>query len=341
MLKRLLCFVSILCVYFTTKACPNEYRVLRHVLLNGKKIKRTESIDYKILSPKQIEELAKAEAVELERLWRDTHDIRAYSDYGVKLLYLGQYKEAKNVFSTIENIQPNLYATAANLGTAYELLGKNDSAYYWIQKGITLNPESHFGSEWLHLKVLEIKLKGLSNLNSQFMLGTDLGNDTIPKSSLPLKKLEELRNHITYQLHERRIFVKAPEPIVAFLSFQLGNIEAITDDITESLLSYNSAYEYGFRSELFAKRYLKFKQIHVKSHTPLPHNTLSDKELQAIIDNPVPVLPQPVADTLTKEEASLNSDTIPNQSSPYRSYMIAGALIVSLAAGYFIFRNRV
>ncbi|MDJ1485737.1 tetratricopeptide repeat protein [Cytophagaceae bacterium YF14B1] len=343
MLKSYLSIVFTLCIYLTTNACVNEYRVLRHVLLNGKKIKLTELLAYEDpdYEENQIKQLKK-DSAELKSIWLKTHHIKAYSDYGAALLYLGRYKEAGDIFSTIEKIQPNLYATASNLGTAYELLGKNDSAYFWIQRSIVLNPESHFGSEWLHLKILEVKLKGMSYLTSQFMLGTDLGNDTIPKSSLPLEKLTKLRYHITHQLDERQVFVKSPEPIVAFLLFQLGNIEAITDDITESLLTYNTAYEYGFRSELFAKRYLKFKQIHVKSHTPLPHNTLSDKELQGIIDNPVPVLPQPVADTLTQEGASLKtgSDTASDKSSSHL-YLLVGAVIASLVAGYFIFRNRV
>ncbi|MDJ1500199.1 hypothetical protein [Xanthocytophaga agilis] len=296
---------------------------------------------YDLTDPDQIKRF-KEDLVKLDSLWKNTHDIKAYSDYGVILMYLGRYKEAKNVFSTIEKIQPNLYATAANLGTAYELLGKNDSAYYWIQRGITLNPESHEGSEWLHLKILEVKLKGLSYLTSRFMLGTDLGNDSIPKSSIPKQKLLDLRYHISYQLQERMMFVKAPEPIVAFLLFQLGSMKAITDDVTEALYSYNAAYRYGFRSELFVKRYFKFKQIH--AHTPMPGTILSDQELLAIIGKASLVSAKKV-DTLTSAKAPKitheDSDTLPNQSSPYRSYMIAGALIISLAAGYFIFRNRV
>jgi len=64
----------------------------------------------------------------------------------------------------IERWHPGLYATAANLGTAYELLGNVDSAYYWIEEDMRRNPQGHEGSEWMHLCILSAKRAPRSSL---------------------------------------------------------------------------------------------------------------------------------------------------------------------------------
>lgn len=97
---------------------------------------------------------------ELDSLWRVNGKLDDYSDYGVRLVYLGRYNEAKAVFGHIEKLQPGRYATAANSGTVYELLGQNDSALYWIKRAVQIDPTSHYGSEWLHVKILEAKIEG-------------------------------------------------------------------------------------------------------------------------------------------------------------------------------------
>src|SRR6478609_5380234 len=80
--------------------------------------------------------------------WQKDHNLNDYSDYGAMLVYLGEYEKAKNIFIEIEGIEPNRYSTAANLGTIYELLGKNDLALEWIRKAVSIDPMSHASSEW-------------------------------------------------------------------------------------------------------------------------------------------------------------------------------------------------
>jgi len=46
-----------------------------------------------------------------------------------------------------------------DLGTAYELAGKNEPALRWIREGLRRNPNSHKGTEWLHVKILEAKIE--------------------------------------------------------------------------------------------------------------------------------------------------------------------------------------
>lgn len=172
-----LLFILITCY---SLACINEYRVK----LNGEVI-YTNGHDgvpysyYKNLDQEsKLKELQRADSI-----YRKTGKLEDYSDYGVMLVYNGKYSEAKSIFQKIEKNQPGLYATAANLGTVYELIGKNDSAYYWIDKAIKINPESHDGSEWIHLKILEAKIKAENDsgfFDSYNILELDFGNNVKP-----------------------------------------------------------------------------------------------------------------------------------------------------------------
>lgn len=232
--------------------CINETRVL----LNGK----TKVFDEIIFLPigvdyERFRDKYEVKLKELYKSWKDRNRIEDYSDYGAVLVYLGRYKEALKVFKEIESISPGRYETASNMGTVYELLGKNENAYKWIEKAIKIKPEAHDSSEWLHLKILEVKIKGNKYLKTNFLLGTNFGNKLIPESSLSNKQLNVLKFAIYSQLDERISFIKPPDPIVGLLLFELGNICAIVDDATSAYEIYQKASEYGYSSRLFDKRF--------------------------------------------------------------------------------------
>lgn len=188
------------------------------------------------------------------------------NDYGVLLSYLGRFEEAKKIFEKAEKNTPGLYGTAANLGTTYELLGKNDSALIWIKKGLQRNPQSHEGSEWIHVNILKTKLlNDTSKITSRTLIGTDLGNDSLPKTTLASAELIKLRNHIYHQLEERMTFVKPKDKYVALLLYDLGNIVAITDDLNSALYIYEKAQAYGYDTETFHKRITAFSKIQKKA----------------------------------------------------------------------------
>jgi tetratricopeptide (TPR) repeat protein len=196
---------------------------------------------------------------ELDSLWRTNKNIDNYSDYGVVLVYLGKYEEALKVFTEIEKLKPGRYATAANLGTTYELLGQNHQAWSWIKKALKIDPASHNNSEWLHLKILDAKIKGEQYFTTRFLLGAGFGEDSIPKSKLSKEQLSGLRDALFYQLHERVSFIKPKDKIMALLLFELGNIIAITNDVTISLDIFDKAKAYGYSSAILDKRYAKSK----------------------------------------------------------------------------------
>jgi tetratricopeptide (TPR) repeat protein len=246
--------VMLLATSALSNACVNEY----NTLLNGEII-FTDPAQGRFWG----EEVDPAKLTEIANWhlssYKASGDLQQYSDYAAQLIYLGKYQKAKKIYEEIEILKPNLYTTASNLGTIYELLGKSDSALLWIKRSIELNPESHFGSEWIHLKILEYQING-SKEDESSILGLDFGTSNIPENPKNYD-LRELLKHITHQLLERTRFVKPKNYTVGNIYFDFGNVLAQTRDIESALQSYDAASEYGFESRLFAERREELKNI--------------------------------------------------------------------------------
>lgn len=265
-------FVFILSSFLIMFPCLN-YKI--HVVKKDGSVEGSDALAY---LPKGLE-LVKNKAFYEQLLkeqkldYNSFSDISKVNDYGVTLVYLGRYEEAKKVFKSIEKRNPGYYSTAANLGTIYELLGKNDSAYYWIKKGYNINPASHDSSEWIHVNILKFKTNKIDTvLNGKKLIRTDFGVDSMPKTTLSAVKLNRLKRHIYYQLDERISFISPKDKIMAQLLFDLGNAVALTDDITSALAIYRLAYGYGFDSDLFRRRIKMFENIQQKGLAKLKRN---------------------------------------------------------------------
>lgn len=196
----------------------------------------------------------KSELRKLDSLFDVTKDLDYLSDKGVLMIILGRYEDAINLYLEIERLEPNRYSTASNIGTAYELAGQNENALKWITRAIEIDSTSHNGSEWIHARILEAKIKGEQHVTTQFLLNTDFGNKDIPVSQLTREELEELSNALYYQLNERVSFVKPKEKIVAQLYFDLGNIAFLRGNYNDALADYEQAKEYGFGRGLIETR---------------------------------------------------------------------------------------
>jgi len=170
------------------------------------------------------------DGAQMEAALRGSTNFNDRSDYSIALMYLGRSKEAVELLQALEKEEPGHYFIAANLGTAYELTGNNEEAARWIAEGIRRNPESHEGTEWLHLKILEAKIaqeKDPDYFKKHSVL------DLKPEHAAALvavgdKRMEssEVAEAIQHQLHERMQFVKPPDPAVASLLFDYAAIEA-------------------------------------------------------------------------------------------------------------------
>lgn len=191
---------------------------------------------------------------ELDSIYKKTNDIDYLSDKGYVFIVLKKYKEALNLYLNIEKIKPNRYSTASNLGTLYELMGENQKAYDWIKKSIEINPESHKGSEWLHLKILEAKIKNIKDVSGKFLINTDFGQEEVPKNELSKTELEKLKDALYYQLNERMSFIEPKDNVISVLLFELANIVKIIEKNKTAIEIYERSKEYGLENELINKR---------------------------------------------------------------------------------------
>jgi tetratricopeptide (TPR) repeat protein len=187
----------------------------------------------------------------------------AINDLAVSLITLGDYKNAIKHLLLVEKKSPGEYETATNLGTAYELAGNNAQALYWIKEGIRRNPDSHYGSEWLHVKILEAKIS--DNADSIFkgsILKLDGGSGELPlkPKKLPLGNngkpvsLYRLASAIEYQMLERTQFVNAPDPVVASLMFDWANLQLAAGTMEYAEIAYDVALTYGHPNQALIKQ---------------------------------------------------------------------------------------
>ena len=144
-------------------------------------------------------------------------DYRARTNQAVLKIRSHQYLGAIKILHSVEHEVPGLYATATNLGTAYELAGEVEKAHQWIATGIERNPKAHNGTEWVHLAILDAKLE-LKN-NPDWLENNDVIDVKDTKRSA-----DEVITAVEYQLEERLVFVKAPDPTVSSLFKTLGEL---------------------------------------------------------------------------------------------------------------------
>src|SRR5258706_359758 len=175
------------------------------------------------------------------------------SDYAVSLVYIGKTKEAVELLQTLENEKPGAYVVAANLGTALELLGKNEEALLWIREGIRRNPQSHDGTEWLHAKIIEAKIaqeKDADYFKKHSVLELDPAHaSTAMTIDGRTFSPTEVGKAILYQLQERLQFVKPPDPAVGSLLFDYAAIEAATNILESAKGLLAMAVEYGYPAD--------------------------------------------------------------------------------------------
>ncbi|OJU73896.1 MAG: hypothetical protein BGO09_00670 [Bacteroidetes bacterium 47-18] len=220
---------------------------------------------------------------QLDSLYKATKDIDYLSDKGLVLILTQDYDAAIRLFLEIEKSAPGRYATAANLGTAYELSGQNDLALQWIKKAVEIDPASHSNSEWIHVNILEAKIKGEQWYTSDFLLRTNFGTEVQPGTSLTPAALQELSDALYYQLNERISFVKPPEKIVGQLLFDLGNIAFFLGNYEDALADYDLADLYGYTGQLIDQRVAETKKQLRQANKPQTAKQASPSYLPYIL----------------------------------------------------------
>lgn len=184
------------------------------------------------------------------------------------LIRHGRLPEAVKLLQFLERKYPGHYETASNIGTAFELMGRNEDALKWISEGLKRNPEDHYGTEWLHVHILKAKLGHVpAPAPGRSILNLSFGNDAMPRrpTGLPFGNagkplsLHTLGHAVRYQLIERINFVAAPDPMVAGLLLDWANIELLAGAVESADVLYDAAIRYG-SSE---RRTIALRKAHV------------------------------------------------------------------------------
>lgn len=234
----------------TSRACLNIYYSLDKTghFHDAEDIRRAFNTNFNL---KRIE----ANLKKLEAKLKTSKDYKLLSDYAVLLLKAGKTKTAVDILEQLSEKYPNEYQIAANLGTAYELDGNVKKALKFIKRGIELNPDAHNGSEWVHVNLLETKLKLKQD-------GTYLANHSVLNLSEEQKKSTSVRDQLMIQIRERFPFCKGPDPIMASLLVDLGDCYANTTSIEFAKAAYEIAqHYYGASTEIIDPRMAEVKNL--------------------------------------------------------------------------------
>jgi tetratricopeptide (TPR) repeat protein len=179
----------------------------------------------------------------------------------LNLIYAGNYTSSLPLLQKAEARSPGDYSIAANLGTNYELAGNNAEALRWITEAMRRNPDSHRGTEWVHVLVLKAKLRdAVAGTTGMHPLSLDiperLDADTPILIDGVTRSAKQVREAIFYQLQERVIFVKPKDPYVADLLFALARLNAnlVNIESASGILQLAETYGYSDQSQINALR---------------------------------------------------------------------------------------
>lgn len=172
------------------------------------------------------------------------------NDEAVRMVLKGNAKGALEKLKQIETEHPGLYATAANMGTCYELTGDDGQALLWIRQGLQRNPYSHMLAEWLHVRVLEAKIALKADpswLATHTITGFDPEQESF-ETEQGVKDTEGLLASFRSQCTVRALFIKPQDPVMAQLLYEAATfmLRERTNSI-ESTLAL--AVKYGLPKE--------------------------------------------------------------------------------------------
>jgi tetratricopeptide (TPR) repeat protein len=280
-MKRCLVFFFIF-LTIAAYACLNE----AHVNKSGNKsiidFTLGDLIFYKTHNITDVESTLKLLQNEVASDDEDKIDIQ--NDIAVQYIKLKKYDKAEKILDELYKKNKNNYSIVVNLGTLYELQGKNRKALEFIQKAIKLNPDSHEGSEWFHLRVLEFKLKNNltdKKINENILLLMNLKKDALSVAS-----------DIDYQLKERIPFMPAPNVLIAKILQEYGDYLADSISIKAAYLIYdlgkeydiNSYYNFSSKQDSLLPYFKKYKE-----DIPVLNNHYLDPIIQHVKDSPVQI----------------------------------------------------
>jgi tetratricopeptide (TPR) repeat protein len=326
-------FTLLLCgLWCVSIACLNE----RHVSKHGK-----ESI-HDELSLKNLQFNKSHNINELETFIKNIKSEQATTEeeifdnqnnIAIALIKLGRLDEAEKILDNLIKQKLNDYSVTINLGTLYELKGNNQKALNLIKKAIQINPDSHSGSEWFHVKILEAKLKNLSN------------QDLIKADILGLKNRKvyatTTSSNIAYQLQERIPFTKAPNLLMAKVLQEYGDFVADSISISAAYVAYEIGMDYDRENLLQLKEKKQNLLPYFKKYNesiPVTGNYYVDGAITAANENKIEI-----ATSILDKGISFFSDREEKRKQEERKkkmIYIGGAILAASTFFFILFKRK-
>ncbi|MBO9566178.1 MAG: hypothetical protein J7621_25615 [Niastella sp.] len=181
----------------------------------------------------------------LQKIGLNKLDYKSLSDYAAIELRIGDRKKAVEILEKLYTQYPNEYNIVANLGTGYELAGNDAKALELLRKAVAINPRSHYGSEWIHVRILEQKI-GAKKYDQIINLGIkDFSQWIIDKNYVFPQPADSLKIQIAYQLHERIAFIAPPDDIIGQLVLDFADVVAKSESYDAAIPFYEYAGHYS------------------------------------------------------------------------------------------------
>ncbi|MEZ4804561.1 MAG: hypothetical protein R2852_03525, partial [Bacteroidia bacterium] len=190
-------------------------------------------------------------------------DFKTWSDIAANLMKIGKADSSVKILVPLIKQHSNEYNIIANLGTSYELIGELDSALKYISLGYKLNSKSHLGSEWVHVNIIQGKIKekqkpGWMKNNDILNLKTLLYNVDVPNKK---SKVAKTNYEIFYQIRTRVKYTPAPDKVLANILTTLGDFNTQVGTYENALLAYAYALEFQESPALDNKIKAKIKTL--------------------------------------------------------------------------------
>lgn len=241
-MKKILLFLLLSTLSFKTYPCGNEYG---YTLDGERQYTRYFFLSERMLHFDEVKIKTKLSKLR-EKVNDGSANYKTHSDIALNLMKLGKADSSVLLLRSLLRDYPDEYNINANLGTAYELTGKLDSALKYISRGVEINATSHRGSEWVHVKILEAKIKekkyrGWIDTHPIIEL-----NDLLQKIDSANKRheLSTINHQVFYQIRTRAPFTPAPNKVLANILVTLGDFNAKVETYENALLAYANAINY-------------------------------------------------------------------------------------------------
>jgi tetratricopeptide (TPR) repeat protein len=346
-MKKLICLLLTLPGPLIILACINE----RHVTKKGADTHRSSPGPYYYNEPDKSSAAEFLIKYDLENIQKYNSSIQ--SDIAVSHIYLGNYNEALTILKRLQKENPEDYDIAANLGTVYELTGNNGLALQYIKKGMELNPQSHEGSEWVHVKILEAKLKMAKDpawLDKNRVLNTGVSFLSDRKDELAEKIAD-----IEYQLKERVPFTPFPNRILGNIFDELGDLCATQQSIELAYIAYDFSLKYDPSGNYGVKGKMEqLKPLLRKNNIPIPgwkehyiirkneeaYNEVATKAIEYLTKENIETGERVVSTLWDKFSGNEEERRKEQQRKKTITWLIIGGAVLAIAGGGFILYRR-